>query len=60
MTEAWRRYAGDFNGMTDAEVEAESQRARDEMEEHESWLEAVASWEKAGKPRNTGEPTDEG
>ncbi len=52
---AWQKYAGDFNAMTDSEIEAESQRARDEMEEHESWLEAVASWEAAGKPRREGE-----
>lgn len=48
---AWKQYAGDFNAMTDGEIEEESQRARDEMAEHESWLEAVASWKAAGKPR---------
>ena len=49
--ESWKRYAADFKAMTDAEIEAESERARNEIEEHEDWLEAVASWEAAGRPR---------
>ncbi|MBY3055062.1 hypothetical protein HF263_03080 [Rhizobium leguminosarum] len=49
--DAWKEYAGDFNSMTDEEVERERQRAQNEVDEHESWLEAVASWEAAGKPR---------
>lgn len=49
---AWRDYAGDFNAMSDIEIERESARAMALIEEEESWLEAVASWEKAGRPRN--------
>jgi len=52
MEDAWKQYAADFDGMTDKEIEAESDRCRYEMDELESWLEAVASWEAAGKPRN--------
>jgi hypothetical protein len=52
VSEAWKRYAADFNGMTDEEIEEETERSRREVEEHEDWLEAVASWEAAGKPRN--------
>ena len=52
MTEAWKRYADDFNAMTDEEVENERQQAQALVDEQEEWLEAVASWEAAGKPRN--------
>lgn len=51
MPEAWKRYEADFNGMTDQEIADETERGRREVEEHEDWLEAVASWEAAGKPR---------
>lgn len=51
MNKAWERYAADFRAMTDAEINEETERSRREVEEHEDWLEAVASWEAAGKPR---------
>lgn len=51
MTEAWKRYAADFNAMTDEEVENERRDAQALVDEQEDWLEAVASWEAAGKPR---------
>lgn len=51
MNEAWKQYANDFKAMTDEEVESERQAAQNIVDEHESWLEAVASWEAAGKPR---------
>lgn len=47
----WRRYAADFNAMTDAEIESECNFERSLLDEAESWLEAVAAWEAAGKPR---------
>ncbi|MGX7895509.1 hypothetical protein [Tsuneonella sp. HG222] len=50
---AWQRYAADFNAMTDAEIAEEAEQARALLEEQEDWLEAVASWEAAGKPRST-------
>lgn len=52
MEDAWKRYAADFNGMTDEEVEEERRHAQNLVDEQEEWLEAVASWEAAGKPRD--------
>ncbi len=51
MSEHWKQYAADFNAMTDAEIEAECQHCREQVEAAEDWLEAVASWEAAGRPR---------
>ena len=52
MSELWRQYRGDFNSMTDDEIEWEVRVSEDLVNEHESWLEAVASWKDAGKPRS--------
>jgi len=52
MENAWEQYAADFNAMTDDEIERESEQCRNQVDEAESWLEAVAAWEAAGKPRN--------
>jgi len=49
--DAWKQYAADFRNMTDEEIEFECRTCRDQLDEAESWLEAVASWEAAGKPR---------
>lgn len=49
---AWKRYANDFRNMSDKEIEDETEMVRREVEEGEDWLEAVASWEAAGKPRD--------
>jgi len=51
MEDAWKKYAADFSAMSDEEIERETDQARDLIDEQESWLEAVASWEAAGKPR---------
>lgn len=51
--DAWRDFEGDFNAMTDAQVEAETVVAQNHVDENEAWLEAVASWEAAGRPRST-------
>ena len=51
MNEYWKQYAADFNAMTDAEIEAETDRAQSEINQLEDWVEAVSSWEAAGKPR---------
>jgi len=48
---AWKRYADDFNAMSDEEIEDECESERSKLAEAEDWLEAVASWEAAGKPR---------
>jgi hypothetical protein len=50
---AWKQYEGDFNAMTDEEVEQETNRCLNELAELEDWLEAVASWKQAGKPRSS-------
>lgn len=52
MTDAWKEYAADFNALTDEEVEQEVKIEEEKLAEAESWLEAVASWKAAGKPRN--------
>lgn len=59
MTEndAWKRYADDFNALTDEQVETERERAQSVVDEETDWLEAVASWEAAGKPREAKEQT---
>lgn len=49
---AWEAYRGDFNAMTDEQIENELNRSLDEIAEHEDWVEAVASWKEAGKPRD--------
>jgi hypothetical protein len=54
MTDLWKQFAGDFNSMTDEEIDHEANYCRDQIEENEAWLEAVASWEAAGKPRSVG------
>jgi hypothetical protein len=51
MNDAWKEYAGDFNSMTDEEVDRELNRACNEIDDLESWVEAVVSWKAAGKPR---------
>lgn len=51
MNDAWN----DFSNMTDEEIEFESRHARDQLDEAENWLEAVESWEKAGRPRKKGD-----
>ncbi len=48
----WKKYAADFNGMTDEEIDFETRCAEDRMAEDEDWLEAVHAWKAAGRPRN--------
>lgn len=50
--DAWYKFRGDFNSLTDEEVEREVDDAERELEKAEEWLEAVASWKAAGKPRS--------
>lgn len=51
MENVWKEYEGDFNSMTDEEIEAELTVSQNYVDEHTSWIEAVASWKAAGKPR---------
>lgn len=52
MDDLWKQYEADFNNMTDKQVEADRARSQDTVDRLTDWLEAVASWEAAGKPRN--------
>lgn len=54
----WQHFQNDFDAMTDEEVEAERAQAQSIVDEQQDWLDAVAMWEAAGKPRTT--PTDGG
>lgn len=47
----WAQYQNDFDAMTDAEIEYETRQSQDQLDEAESWLEAVAAWKAAGRPR---------
>lgn len=52
MKEVWWEYQYDFNDMTDEEIDLETQQAQNLIDENESWVEAVAAWKAAGKPRS--------
>ncbi len=52
MDGAWKRYAADFDAMTDEEIDHETRRSEEQLAEAEDWLEAVASWETADRPRS--------
>lgn len=56
MNKAWEDFKGDFNSMTDEEIEYEVRVSQQMIDEHEAWLEAVASWKAAGKPRKSNVP----
>lgn len=59
--DAWKAYAADFDAMSDQEIEHETRIAENDLAEAESWLEAVASWEAAGRPRSIkSNPTSKG
>lgn len=51
QSDEWRQYAADFDALTDEQIKYECDSALRDLEEAESWLEAVAAWEAAGKPR---------
>lgn len=53
MDDIWKEYENDFNAMTDEQIEAECRHEQNKLDEAESWLEAVAFWKKAGKPRKS-------
>ena len=48
---AWEYHKGDFNSMTDEQIDEVTKEAEEQVEAYEKWLEAVASWKDAGKPR---------
>lgn len=53
IDDCWKEYENDFNAMTDEQIEAECRYEQNKLDEAESWLEAVALWKKAGKPRKS-------
>lgn len=53
MKDLWRKYQSDFNSMTDDEVDQQEQEAQAKIDEEQDWVDAVASWKAAGKPRST-------
>ena len=53
---AWIRFKNDFDAMSDNDVLDETRRMEDQLAEAEDWLEAVAAWEAAGRPRKTTPP----
>jgi hypothetical protein len=53
MDNLWKKYAGDFNSMTDDEVDDTVSDEQEKLKEAQEWLDAVASWKAAGKPRRT-------
>lgn len=48
---AWSKFENDFANMTDKEIAQVSRDEQDKLDEAEEWLEAVAAWDAAGKPR---------
>lgn len=56
---AWEAYRGDFDAMTDEQIENELNRSLNEIAEHEDWVEAVTSWKAAGKPRTKKDETND-
>jgi len=53
MDNLWKQYAGDLNSMTDDEVDDTVSDEQEKLKEAQEWLDAVASWKAAGKPRRT-------
>ena len=52
IDDLWKEYAGDFNAMSDEEIDQEESIAQNLIDENQPWVDAVASWRAAGKPRN--------
>ena len=48
----WRQYSQDFDLMTDDEINKQTAYYIEDKHDAECWLDAVQSWEAAGKPRD--------
>ncbi len=48
---AWAKFQNDFDAMSNNDIIEETRRMEDQASEAEEWLEAVALWEAAGRPR---------
>lgn len=51
MDNAWYKFRGDFNSMTDEQIEKSAKEHQEKIDDAEEWLEAIAAWKAAGKPR---------
>jgi len=51
MKDIWKKFSGDFDSLTDDQIEEICQEDQNLINEKTEWLEAVASWKAAGKPR---------
>lgn len=49
--ETWKRYEEEFNTLTDEEIAEETSYCLGEVVEVQDWLDALASWNAAGRPR---------
>jgi hypothetical protein len=47
----WAKFQNDFNAMSNNDVIEETRRMEEQADEAEEWLEAVAAWTDAGRPR---------
>lgn len=56
MNAAWGKFEADLNALTDAQIDAECQKAMAALEEAEEWLEAVEAWRADGSPRREPRP----
>jgi hypothetical protein len=54
----WMRYSQDFDLMTDDEINKHTEHCIEDKHDAECWLDAVQSWEAAGRPRNGSEAND--
>ena len=50
-SEAWRMVENDFYALSDKEIADITRDEQANLEAAENWLEAVAAWESAGRPR---------
>lgn len=51
----WSQFQNDFDAMSDKDVDDKTRSMADQLDEAEEWLEAVAEWRSAGRPRKAGE-----
>lgn len=52
MNDIWQQFSGDFNAMTDAEIDQEVDQAQDRIDKETEFVEAVSAWKAAGRPRS--------
>ena len=49
---AWEQYKADFNAMSDEEIASEVEQSQALVDENQDWIDAVAAWKAAGRPRD--------